>query len=275
MEIEGSDSGGRSMLDREDLDRVGQIRVVIGELEGAVRTFETVIGRPIYITEGSGGRFKYPTPSPQVLIVLKGARVVSGLNALAGLLQFGHTDEMGVIIRTVDDFLGEILFIEEAVKTGKPTTDQQRFIDQFFAEDDFSVEEMMATNAKRPPGVPLRSIQASEARVLGEFADKGPDRVQRMTRTVDAAYSGHVHGSYMSAMELYRGGDDEGFMLKGTRGSPHIKTYLGELARYVHRSLNIFASIAHGFALLELAARLLSIRKGLEESTAFRSDVLP
>lgn len=263
------------MLEREDLHKLEQIRVVVGELEGAVRAFESKIGRPLYVTEGKSGRFKYPSPSPTVLIVLKAARVVSGLNALIGLLRIGHTVEMGVIIRTVDDFLDEILFVDEAVRTGAPTTDQQRFIDQFFAEDDFSAEEMMATDAKRPAGVPRRSIHASQARVLGDFADKGPDHVRRMARTIDSAYSGHVHGSYMSTMELYRGGDDEGFMLKGTLGSPHIKTYLGELSRYVHRALNTFAGIARGLALTELAERLLAIRRELETSPSFRDDVLP
>ena len=263
------------MLDREDLYKLEQIRAVVEELEGAVRAFETKIGHPLYITEGKGGRFKYPTPSPSVLIVLKAARVVSGLNALIELLRIGHTVEMGVIIRTLDDFLDEILFVNEAVRTGNPTADQQRFIDQFFAEDDFSVEEVMATDAKRPAGISRRSIQASQARVLGDFADKGPDQVRRMVRTIDAAYSGHVHGSYMSTMELYRGGDDEGFMLKGTLGSHHIKTYLGELARYTHRTLNTFAGIAQGFALTELAERLLAMRRNLETSPSLRDDVLP
>jgi hypothetical protein len=262
------------MLDREDLDRLGQVRVIIAEMEAAIRAFETVIGKPMYIADGTSGRFKYPKPSPQVLIVLKTVRVVSGLNALTSLLQFGQTVEMAVIIRTVDDFLDEIMFVEEVVQTGKPTTDQQRFIDQFFAEDDFSVEQMTATDAKRPRGVPRKSIQASQGRVLGPFAHKGPDRVRRMAKTIDAAYSGHVHGSYMSAMELYQGGDGEGFMLRGTLGSPHIKTYLEEVARYVHRTLNTFAGIAHGFGLRVLAERLLRVRRSMEESASFRGVVV-
>lgn len=261
------------MLDREDLDRLRQIEAIIGELEGAVRAIETVIGRPIYVVEGEQGRFKYPTQLPAILIVLKAVRAVSGLNALVGLLRLGHTVEMGVIIRTVDDFLAEIMFVEEVVRVGRPTADQERFIEQFFAEEAFSVDEMIAIDVRRPRRVGRRSVQASEARVLGEFSDSGPDRVRRIARTVDAAYSGYVHGSYATTMELYVGGDNEGFRLKGTLGSPHIKTFLGELARYVHRALNIFASIAHGLGLGELAERLLQVRRSMEESDSFRDEV--
>lgn len=266
------------MLDRDDLDKLGQIRAVIRNLEGAVRAFETVIDKPIYIPEGTTtGRFKYPTPSPQVLIVLKAARVVSGLNALAGLLEIGHTVEMGVIIRTVDDFLAEIMFVEEAVRTGTPTADQRRFIEEFFAGETFSLEEKMATYGKDVARVSRQKVQASEARVLGEHAPAGPDRVRRIVGTVDAAYSEYVHGSYAATMELYVGGEGEGFMLHGTFGSPHIKTFLGELARYVYRSLNIFAKIAllRGFGLNELAVKLVVIRKSLGESPTFWREVLP
>jgi hypothetical protein len=165
------------------------------------------------------------------------------------------------------------MFVEEAVRSGQPTVDQKRFIEQFFAEQDFSVEEMMATDARGPRRVERRSVQALEARVLGEFGEGGSNRARRIVRTVDAGYSGYVHGSYMSAMELYVAGDDEGFMLKGTFGSPHIKTMLGELVRYVHRTLNIFAGLAQSFVLDELALRLLAIRRKLDESPSFRNDV--
>lgn len=261
------------MLDREDRCKLGEIKAMIGELEGAVRAFETVIGKPIYVAEGESGRFKYADPSPQMIIALKAVRVVSGLNALVALLEVGHTVEMGMIIRSVDDFLADIMFVMEAIQTGKPTADQQRFIEEFSAGETFSVEEMMATYGKDAARVSRQKIQASEARVLGEHADGGPDRVRRIVGTVDTGLSGYVHGSYATTMELYEGGDNEGFMLKGTFGSPHIKTFLGELARYVHRSLNIFASVAHGFALVELAERLLAIRRSLDKSPSFRDEV--
>lgn len=261
------------MLDREEQVKLGQIRAIVGELEGAVRAFETVIGKPIYVAEGESGRFKYSEPSPQVIIVLKAVRVVSGLNALVALLEVGHTVEMGMIIRSVDDFLADMMFVLEALETGKPTADQQRFIEEFLAGMTFSVEEMMATYGKDVARVSRQKIQASEARVLGKYADGGSDRMRRVVGTIDAAYSGYVHGSYASTMELYEGGDNEGFMLKGTFGSPHIRTFLGELARYAHRSLNIFAGIAHGFALVELAERLLAIRKSLDKSPSFQDEV--
>ncbi len=131
------------MPDGNESEKIRQIREAIVVLEEAIRAFEHRIGSPIYIHEEGGGRFKYASQSPAVLIVLKAVRVVSGLNALMALLRSGHTVEMGVIFRTVDDFLGEIMFVEEAMRTGQPTANQQRFIEQFFAEETVSVEEMM------------------------------------------------------------------------------------------------------------------------------------
>lgn len=234
--------------------------------------FEAVIGPPLYIQEGGGGRFKYPTQSPAILIVLKAGRVVSALNALAGLLRIGHTVEMGVIFRTVDDFLAEIMFVEEAVRTGQPTADQQRFIEQFFAEETVSVEEMMASDTPGPRRVERRAIQASEARVLGEFSETGPGgRLRRIVKTIDDVYSKYVHGAYPTVMELYVGGDNEGFRIRGTLGTPHIPTFRRELAHYTHRSLNVLASIAHGLGLEELTPRLLEARRNLEASDAYQT----
>lgn len=181
----------------------------------------------------------------------------------------GHTVEMGVLLRTVDDFLGEIMFVEEAVRTGQPTADQQRFIEQFFTEETVSVEEMMASDRRGPRRVERRAVQASEARVLGEFSDSGPGgRVRRLSRTIDDVYSKYIHGSYPTAMELYEGGDNEGFLLSGTLGTPHIQTYRRELARYTQRSLNILATIAAGLGLIDLMQRLVETRRRLEASSA-------
>jgi len=58
-------------------------------------------------------------------MVLKAVRVVSGLNAATVLLEAGYVVEIGVLFRTIDDYVDEILFIGEVVETRTATTPQR------------------------------------------------------------------------------------------------------------------------------------------------------
>lgn len=257
------------MMDRQELAKLQWIQEAIAILEGAILAFERRIGRPLYVEGERGPQFRYANRSPVIIIVLKAVRVVSGLNALTVLLRQGYVVEMGVIFRTVDDFLAEIMFVEEALRTEQRTAGQQRFIDQFFEDETVNVQALIEREGRGPARVTRREMQASEARRLGEAAN--PDRVRRLARTLDDVYSRYVHGAFTTAMELYVGGDDEGFRLRGMpAGSPPIAAYRKALANFAHESLNAFASIAHGLGVQELAERLIDARRTLEASPAYR-----
>ncbi len=247
------------------------IRAGIDVLETAFHAFEAKIGAPLFIAEEGYPRFKYIFSSPEqagtIFQVMKTARVISGLDAATVLLERGHVTEIAVLIRTIDDFLGDIVFIGEALDKGTWTAGQQRTIDLFFAQEKVSVEEMIAAGGKQPPRVSQREVRAAEARVLSEDADS----VQRIAATIDNAYSMYVHGEYPSIMEMYEGGDREGYRLRGMLGTPKIAVHRHSITIYTHRSLNVFAGVAAlTFKLRDLFETLVNARRVLEASPAYQ-----
>jgi uncharacterized protein YqkB len=63
---------------------------------------------------------------------------------------------MGVLFRTIDDFLADVLFVDEVIDSGRANVAQQQYLDRYF-DDAASINH----NERR------QKVQASEARQLG------------------------------------------------------------------------------------------------------------
>jgi hypothetical protein len=242
------------------------IRNAIGILEEALGRFIVKIDQPLFLPEEGRKRFKYPTPSPIILQVLKGVRIVSGLNALLCLLERGFVQEMGVILRTIDDFDAEIMFVQEAIDQGTMTAHQQEFIDSFFKDEPPTTQDIERGRSGKPRTI-KKKIIASLARIFGPFGN--PDRVRRIAEGVHETLSGYVHGSYPHIMEMY-GGMPGRFHIRGMLGTPRIKDFQDQIAIYVHRSLNTFSQVAMNLQLNDLALSLIETRRGFERSSAYQ-----
>lgn len=251
-----------------EAEKIEIIKAAIRELESALSRLVVKIGPPIYIAEAKKPRFRYTHPDPIKLMVLKAVRVVSGLNAASMLLEAGYIVEMGVLFRTIDDYVDEITFVGEVVEKGTATADQSRFIEAFFEDDTRTTTELLQDQPRRKR-VERKKIHASEERTLGKFVPKSPGLVRRMSRAIDDVYSGMVHGSLSSIMELYDG-DREQFRIRGMLGHRLMRVYRIELAHYTHRALNTLAMIALFLRIVDLGDHLRNIRIAFEASDAYQ-----
>ena len=171
------------------MDKQGKIQIMrdaIRMLEATVKPFTMNLGTPLFIVEEGKERFRYPNPSSLHLQVLKAVRIVSGLKASLCLLDKGYVQEIGVLLRTVDDFIDEIIFVQEAHTTGTPTADQKRFINNFF-EDDFQTAEERFKDLKKRNIVPRKKIWTSIGRFLGKFSN--PDRIHHSQKVIHDSLS--------------------------------------------------------------------------------------
>jgi len=243
-------------------ERIALIQEAIRVLEAGLERMVVRIGLPIYISETDRQRFEYAGQDPRVLQVLKSVRVVSGLNAGVVLLRNGYTTELGVLFRTIDDAIDEIVFVEDGIEN-EETSDHRRFIEQFYTFETRTGEEMVA-NTTQPAQVSRRSIQAAQGRILNP---DNPHRMRQLSRAVDNVYSGFVHNSYQSAMELYEGGDER-FCVRGMWGTPRIPVYRKELATYTHRALNTIGEVAFHLGLEDVFRTLRQRRREFEASPA-------
>jgi hypothetical protein len=240
------------------------IEAALGELERALGLFVESAG-PVYLhSEGDNfRRWRFETEEPRQLLVVKAARVVSGLRALGILLDAGHVIEAGVLIRTVDDFLDDILYVVEAGQRPGPTSGQTAFVSAFFAEQvhpDHLLEDRPGLDRTK-----RKEIRAAAARLLSPTK---PHRVTTLNRALDFAWDGYVHGAYQQSMELWNsGGTPNGFCTHGVSHPTLLETYRRQLAVYTQRSLNTFALIASVIDLPGLRDSLVTTRKTMEESS--------
>jgi hypothetical protein len=166
---------------------------------------------------------------------------------------------------TISEFLTDIGFAEDAAVSPTPTSDQQRLVELYFTEEGDSAEELLARQ-RQPERVPRKKVRAAEARLV---SPDNPHRAQQLKGVEETAFSGYVHGSYSCVMELYEGRTGR-FLLQGMGGTPLIPIWRQQIAFYVHRALNVFASVAHGMGMVDLCDRLIECRRAFEQSSAYK-----
>jgi hypothetical protein len=236
-------------------------------LEDAVHSLVRRLDPPMFI-QGELRRYLYAKRTSQHIQILKAVRIVSGLYAAVVLIRTGFTQEAGVIFRTIDEFVGDIDFLDEAHLT-EPNEAQKRFVEEFFAQDLRTTEEMMEGTPK-VDRVPQKKKRASEARTLGAF--ENVDTMRRRLEATDDVLSGYVHGSYPNIMQMYGGTDtgmNEGFHMHGMLGTPRVEEFQLWLGMFVHPALNTVAMLLHDVRDLERKDKLIDIRNRLEASDEY------
>lgn len=209
------------------------------EIELAVHSLSNVVGKPRLLGEEGRKWWQYSEQSIDAVVLCKAVRVSSGLNAAKTLLDAGFVAEVGVLLRTVDDFVDEITFLTEAVESGAPSAAHQRFIDAFFAERIMSPEEWLEEERKEGY-LAKKKIRASQARQLSK---DDPDRARKVTSVIDRTLDAFVHGHYPTAMELYDGRILR-FSLRGMPGTPNLTVMRHHLGHYLYRALAVLGVYA-------------------------------
>jgi len=226
-----------------------------------------LVPTPEFQGESERQWWRFPNEGPLELAIVKLARVTSGLNAIAVLLEKCYTVEAMALLRTVDDFVDEVTFVLEAVNRDSPTNPQAAFLKAFFEEVVPKLDELLK-DQRGPDRVKKRQIRAAQGRYLDEA---NPDGVRRKTGAIDKTFNGYVHGSYPHSMELWRGdahGNGE-FMLQGTVGAPYAESYWRQHAHYVSRVLSVAGMVALHAGRQDISDRAKAARDRFEASPEY------
>lgn len=238
-------------------------------LERALILFNKQLNPPLYIAEEGKERYEYADQTSLHFQFLKAVRIVSGLNAMACLLEQGYTQEFGVLTRTLYDFIDEINYVQEAHETGKLTSGQKKIIDNFFKSTLKTGNELMKSLDKRSD-VTRKEIVASMGRIFGVFCNS--DRIQKLYHVTHSIYNGFVHGGYSHIMELY---DNVEFNVRGMLNTPLIEDYRDMFGGLVHRSLNTFSTLAINFKMYDLSKEVIAKRKEIEDKNIYNPKPVP
>lgn len=246
------------------------VQETLAIMDDAFAALEKKVPTPQDVERRHSFVYRYVERSIQQAIILKLARVVSGLRAALLLLENGYVQEQAAMQRLIDELQEDVMFLVYALTVDKLTPLHQRFLDAFF-EEEFDDDDPLASKQRRPM-IPRRKIRAYLANI--ETPGINPSEASEVGRTISKVYSGYVHAAASHVMEMY-GGEPPKFHLAGMLGTPRVEEHAADLWNYYYRGLLAFLGAAHAFHEIELANRLERFldRFESESGTNYRHDV--
>lgn len=242
----------------------------LAALEDAVHALVRPLDPPAFLADGPP-RFRFASPTSQHIQILKAVRVVSGLHAAVVLVKQGFTQEAGVLFRTINEFIEEIWFLDEA-HYSTPNQAQLDFMRQFFSRDTRTTEEMREATPKAAR-VLARKKRASAGRTLGQFDT--PEKIMRRSEAIDDVMSSYVHGEYPCIMELFEGsldGTPGRFRMRGMLDTPTVPVFTHWVSLLTHAALTTVAKMLHDARDLERKAALVDIRNRFSRSDEYSTE---
>ena len=106
-----------------------------------LRRVESSIPPPERVPHKDSFVFRYANKGIHEALVQKLARYISGLNAISVLLDAGFAQEVGVLLRTLDEIQEDIFFLATAETNGARTDRHTQYLDAFYADAVFSRPE--------------------------------------------------------------------------------------------------------------------------------------
>lgn len=234
----------------------------IATLENAVNELAAKLPEPRRVPIGDDFAWELGEESVDGMILLKAVRAVSGINAALVLMDSGYSQEVGVLIRTIDEFVGDLAFLTDRMGTSDwPTPKQREHIEHFFSVRRPDVDP--ETGALSPlPWVERKKKQAGEARTI---SPGNPSVAGDALRRIDTGYDAYVHGYYGAVMEMYAG-PERGWRVRGTPVTRRTLESMRQVSIYVDRALGYLAIYAQLRGVEELAANLVTERKRYQET---------
>ena len=204
---------------------------------------ESSIPAPERVPHKDSFVFRYANKGIHEALVQKLARYISGLNAIRVLLAAGYVQEVGVLLRTLDEIQEDIFFLASAETNGARTDRHTQYLDAFYADAVFSRPEG-ASRISKPHLPPRKKVRAHSMNVLGQGLNVS--QALDAGESLSTAYSGYVHAASENIMDMY-GGNPPHFHVDGMRGTSRITTFEQDTENYVYRGLMAATVVAKAY----------------------------
>ncbi len=244
-------------------------REYLASLRGWLGQLASNLPAPSKVFLPAGGfRWQHEEKTPEVLLVCKAVRMVSGLNAAMALADAGYTTEAGSLLRTVTDFANEILAIGEGIASGKMSKSQRDFVEQYFKPPPASHEEFLAREQEYYVG---RTELYKALKRLGQGTPVDTDTLVSLSKYLDKGYDMYVHGGYTTGMELYSGLTDD-FMVSGHDSTHHRCVAKVAVCNKLHYAMIALEFMAMLQSMRDLVLEIREGRHQLEAQPEYRFD---
>jgi hypothetical protein len=229
------------------------------------------LGKPEEVAINGGYTYRYKDENIYVAMVLKLARVITGLQAIYYLNQKGFIQESAALQRIADELGEDILFLSFSIIFDDETERHKTYLDAFFEEENEEGKSLLESAQKRPM-VLRKHIQAyiNKNRGAGDDQNTGKEA----NRTLSKAYSGYVHSAAPHVMELFYGNPPI-FHLSGAQASPLYEDHINDMLNYFYRGLLSMSFAAKAFENELLFQKLFEYSKSFEKKSGRESDLTP
>lgn len=246
-----------------ELDRFACTRSVLRALEGWVNTLARHLPPPVQKPSPDGSfRWRFAEETPRVLLVGKSVRMASAIVAAMELTDLHFLVEGASLLRMVSDYSSEILSVSRGVIKGALTTDERRYVEEYFAAFPETTEEFRAIGKRR--FVSREDLLKSQRRMVQD-AGQDADEFAKNRAGLNAAYDAFVHGAYHTAMDMYHGGERR-FMTRGHEYEPHVDVTRTAVAGKLHEVLTAVQMIAASFEDVDVYVAIERARLALNRS---------
>lgn len=193
---------------------------------------------PKLVSLPQGPSYRYVEKRASQAMVLLLTKCLSGIRAAALLIEAGHVQESGMVLRTVDENSDTVDFLVFASAESEEPRILRRYLDSFFAEEIAHEQYAAKTKVKGRDIVSRRDI----ANYLSSHRLSGGDQFSGTNAAMAVHYmlSGFVHGSASHAFDLYdpRIG---AFETTGTRSRMLMEDHAYDFVNYIYRTILAFA----------------------------------
>lgn len=238
-------------------------RAAIDRLPAWVNELAATIPQPERVeVPPYGFRWEHPDKTPEVIQVTKAVRLATSLRAALALADLRLTTEAASLLRLAGDFSNEIVFLGEALREGRLTDEQKRFVEQQSVYHPLTAEEFAELERVRYVG------RGAAAKALARlFSGTGVDIEDNARRRayVAAGYDRFIHGKYSTAMELFTG-ETMTFMLRGTNSPGQVRSAKAAISGKTVEGLQALQIMALTRRMRKLASELVGSVESINTS---------
>jgi len=242
-----------------------------------VHRVEARFPMPELVDVNGSPQWRYPEMTVEHMCLLRCVRIVSAFNAIRGMLVAGYVQEIPVLLRTIDEFQEDIVFLIEGYPAEELGNQQQKFMLEMGKEEYCAPDSPFATKVARNPPT-RKKIKSAVARSLSPVVN--PSDSKEASHVATDCLSGYVHGAYPHIMELYGGPPPHSrFHMTGMLGTPRMRTCASTVAMYLQRTGPVLGFMCRAFGMEEDCQNLYHMKnwfvKELQDLLGCDMDLTP
>jgi hypothetical protein len=250
---------------------IGNIyRQTVDELEVLVRELDADFQHPLPVPHGIDSfvfRHDARQRSDILASYLKAVRIVSLLNASLCLIEKGYVQELNILCRAIDEACEDITFLARSLGETGTSEHQRTMIQEFFQEEFESPDNFLSSTTRKR--VSRRKIRATFSNAPIGMSD--PHTMLKTAESINNIYSGFVHGSYVSIIEMYDDRTRE-YHMRGMLKSPHWSDHKENFSNHLYRSILAVAILSSRTSRKDIAGRAVNLQLELAQKTGCLDD---